>query len=130
MAGELPRYRGWLIKQRCCVPDCIWPTEVHHHTGGDTVAPGEQRSAKSTGTRRGKGQVAHDYYGMPLCHGHHMELHALKGWFRDFVKSTLREWQDRQVAEHRARYTQTDVPNTSGIPATQQWKEGSNGESF
>jgi hypothetical protein len=75
------------------------PVVIHHNTSGET-----EPHAKSLGGRRGKGQRASDTEGMPMCARHHRQLHDLTGFFGDFDKYKLREWQDRQVRELRNVY--------------------------
>lgn len=108
MAGELPEYLAWVRKQPCAQCGTRLQIEGHHATHGDTVAPGEQRPAKSVGARRGKGQRAHDHFLIPLCLKCHAALHRLSGPFKWWTKRELRGWQDSQVATHRAHYEAGD----------------------
>ena len=87
-------YRAFLLRQPCRCQPCVSPVVVHHNTFGET-----EQHAKSLGGKRGKGQRASDLEGMPLCSKHHRELHDMRGFFGDFDKLTLREWQAQQVRE-------------------------------
>lgn len=88
MAGESKQYTTWLRTQPCCAPECgtTRSIEVHHRTGA------------------GMGLRAHDHKGMPLCNSCHVALHSAKRPFFGWDRARLRDWQDEQIAAHRARY--------------------------
>lgn len=81
MAGDDLAYRRRVAALPCCRCGAPPPSQVHHHTA-----------------HRGLGQRSSDLYAMPLCHGHHMQLHSLSGPFRGFTKERLRAWQSRMAA--------------------------------
>jgi hypothetical protein len=106
MADDLPHYKAWLLKQPCAVnaiEPCIAAVIVHHHTEGETHAPGA-RPAKALGGKRGKSQRASDYFGIPLCHRHHGQFHDAKGFCKDWDKEDRRAWQTDQVTIHQLGY--------------------------
>jgi hypothetical protein len=106
MADDLPHYRAWLLKQPCAVnaiEPCVLSVVVHHHTEGETHAPGA-RPEKALGGKRGKSQKASDYYGIPLCHRHHGQFHDAKGFCKDWDKENRSAWQTDQVLIHRLGY--------------------------
>jgi hypothetical protein len=86
MAGEDDEYRAWLETLPCCMCLVVGQSTVHHRTG----AGGALRD--------------HDHNGMPMCHRCHMDLHDLRGRFSGWTKRWLRDWQDAQIARHRAAY--------------------------
>lgn len=101
MAREDPDYCAWLLRTQPCV-FCGGPRPdvVHHHTAGSTVAPGARPTGKQLGGKRGRGQRAHDHFGMPA----HTRCHAK---FHDEAEETgdeRRAFQDAQVARLRAEY--------------------------
>jgi hypothetical protein len=103
MADDLPEYKSWLLKQPCACSPCVAAVVVHHHTGAPTYAPGA-RPEKAAGGKRGKGQRASDYYGIPLCNRHHGQLHALSVYFKGWSGPKLKAWQDGQVERLRSLY--------------------------
>jgi len=104
VAGELPEYTAWLRNRPCAACRTRLMVEVHHATNGDTVAPGDPRPPKSTGTRRGKGQKAHDYYTIPLCFWCHANFHSMRGEFAGWDKAKRNLWQLHEVGRHRLAY--------------------------
>jgi len=91
MAGEDPAYTAWLRTLPCRVHGCHRTPEVHHvrhHTGA--------------------GLRPHDNQGIPLCHRHHMALHAA-AWPFSLAKAKLKAWQHAQVAELRAVWESDDA---------------------
>jgi|KBSSwiStaDraftv2_1062776.scaffolds.fasta_scaffold08946_19 uncharacterized sporulation protein YeaH/YhbH (DUF444 family) len=130
-------YRAFLLRQPCRCDPCISPVVIHHNTFGET-----EQHAKSVGGKRGKGQRASDLEGMPLCNKHHRELHELRGFFGDYNKADLREWQARQVRELQNQFAvQEPQPVAAEKPAaraaavrgagdavTRAWLAGSSAE--
>jgi hypothetical protein len=100
MSGEDKVYIAWVRRQPCAACLGPGPCEPHHSTNGSTLSD----SPKAIGGRRGKGQRAHDHESLPLHMRCHRQFHDLKGPFEGWDKAFIREWQDAQVAEHRARY--------------------------
>lgn len=92
MAGEDPQYTQWLGRRRWCVA-CgeRRPNSIHHKTGA------------------GMALRSHDHDGMPLC-GHgtvgcHGSIHSLRfGYFKDWPKQRLRDWQQEMVGRLRSEY--------------------------
>lgn len=88
MAGEDPHYMEWLRSQPCAACGHGGFVVVHHRNGA------------------GMGLRAHDHKGIPLhnepCHISH--LHRLRGPFDGWNLQQMRDWQDTQIREHRARY--------------------------
>jgi hypothetical protein len=103
VADDLPQYKAWLLRQPCACAPCIAAVVVHHHTNGQTHAP-DAAPPKALGGKRGKSQRASDYYGLPICHAHHGQLHDLRGFFKGWSGDELRAWQDQQVRYHRERF--------------------------
>lgn len=105
MADDDVAYRSFLLTLPCRCQPCVGPVVVHHNTFGEVHVGA--RPAKAIGGKRGKGQRASDLEGMPLCHRHHGQLHSLSGCFSGWTRAQLREWQNLQVTELRARYEAT-----------------------
>jgi hypothetical protein len=103
LADDLAQYKAWLLRQPCACAPCIAAVVVHHHTEGEAYAPGAQ-PPKAIGGKRGKSQRASDYYGIPLCHAHHGQVHELRGYFKGWAGEERRAWQDQQVRYHRERF--------------------------
>lgn len=106
MADEDRVYTDWLRKQACCNCGTDQDVQVHHHTNGSTAPlfPIEDEPLGSLEAPRGRGQRAHDHWGMPLCLRCHHDLHALAGSFRKMTGRQRREWQDGQVRILRMCY--------------------------
>ena len=80
-------YKAWCRAQPCCVPACgVSPCEPHH------------------AGQHGLSQLPPDSTCIPLDPHHHDERHRLLGFFRTMSKAARREWEDEQIAIHRARY--------------------------
>lgn len=60
------------------------------------------------------GLRAHDHRVVPLCHEHHMMLHAWSGAWRAWNRARLHEWLDALAAEMRERYLR--IQAGAGIP--------------
>lgn len=108
MAGEDPSYTAWLRTLPCACCSFLAPAEertVHHHTRGSVEAPELFNGrALRCGRPRGKAQTAHDHWGIPMIHSHHMDFHALRHRFDGWNKRMLRDWQDGKVAFYLREY--------------------------
>jgi hypothetical protein len=52
----------------------------------------------------------HDHRAIAMCRKCHIDLHALKGPFRDWVRQEVRDWVDARIVESRARYEKSGEP--------------------
>lgn len=87
MAGEDETYLKWIRRQRCCVEPCPHePVQAHHRTG------------------HGMSMKNHDHEAMPLCWYHHRELHGLWGYFAEWTRRELHDWQWEQIRHYRGIY--------------------------
>lgn len=112
MADDMPEYKAFLLRQPCCVEPCIAPVQVHHAQHGETHGP-DAAPAKALGGKRGKGQRASDWWGLPLCFKHHRQLHDGAGPFREMSPTERRAWQDKHIARYRARYAMQETARLS-----------------
>ncbi|HEX9640592.1 MAG TPA: hypothetical protein VGB13_04690 [Candidatus Krumholzibacteria bacterium] len=103
MSERDPKYRKFVVKQKCLCQPCASKPEFHHMTGAPNYAPGEQKPKQRVGLR-GQSQKAADYYGLPLCPHHHGQRHRLKGFFEGWGRLGLRAWEARHVEHLRAQY--------------------------
>lgn len=91
---EQARDPGWLadVRKLPCravelerATPCMGRVEAHH-----------------AGTRPGIGLKCSDLDVLPVCRGHHDELHSLTGTFKRFDKAKLQAWREDQIAWTRA----------------------------
>ena len=89
VAGEDSAYLEYIRRQPCCAPggECSGGVQAHH-----------DRHQVGLALR------AHDRRTIPLCAGHHRELHSMSGVFATWTGPQLREWVADRIAEHQARY--------------------------
>ncbi len=117
MADEDRAYCRWLRLQPCAgceAPPGIQFIQVHHSTVGTTsplfpeagIALGSNsRDREELTLTRGKGQRAHDHWGIPMCWECHRNLHDFRGpLFGTMNSEQRREWQDAQVRILRSRF--------------------------
>lgn len=98
MAQEDREYLNYIRGLRCACEghgECIGPVQAHHATG-----------------KKGIGTKNHDHRTIPLCSGHHTERHSLSGYFRDFHKADIREWEERLAGECRRQYLGLGDPSS------------------
>mgnify|MGYP001587212905 CR=1 FL=1 len=84
--GQDPRYLARVRDLPCCAPGgCLeaLPAQAHHLTGA------------------GLALKAQDDETMPLCPGHHSDLHAFAGPFRGWDRARRRKWQLEMIAKTR-----------------------------
>ena len=85
MANENRPYLLWLSTHPCAVPGCHDRSGPPHHPRHDV----------------GLGRRAHDHRAVPICHQHHVELHAKNGAFLGWPNDRLRAWLDATGAALR-----------------------------
>lgn len=92
MAGEDPKYLGWIRSHPCSILGClVAPVHAHHKTG------------------HGMSQKSHDHESMPLCWQHHRQLHQLNGHFLGWTGHELADWQAEQVTHYRRIFSDDEV---------------------
>ena len=94
--------QGWTKQQVCCVigPQPVWfgappnpcRREVQAHHAGDRFGPDHD------------GHRAKDSTVIPMCDGHHDDLHGSTGAFDGWTKPQKREWQDAMIERYRGRF--------------------------
>ena len=99
VAGEDSAYLEYIRRQPCCAPggECSGGVQAHH-----------DRHQVGLALR------AHDRRTIPLCAGHHRELHSMSGVFATWTGPQLREWVADRIAEHQARFQ--ELPPECEIP--------------
>ena len=88
-------FLAWVHTQECRVArqaasafDCDGPIEADH------------------AGKRPMGRKADDDTCIPLCRGHHVGRHAVRGmWFEGFTRAEMRQWLDDAIAETREDFT-------------------------
>ncbi len=81
----MERVRGLPCLVIYLAPPCLGDVVAHH-----------------AGIGRGMGQKADDDTCVPLCQGHHMEWHAMCGYFKGWDKARRREWAEWAIQETRS----------------------------
>lgn len=99
MANEDTGYLSWLRRQPCCAPGAPHPGGDPHHA-----------THLENGGGVGMGIRGHDHRAIAMCRKCHIDLHALKGPFRDWVRQEVRDWVDARIVESRARYEKSGEP--------------------
>lgn len=79
MAGEDPEHVKRVRAMPCAACGATPAGCAHHKMGA------------------GMGRRAHDHMAIPLCHGCHMNLHALRGRFKGWDRERRRAWEDGAV---------------------------------
>jgi hypothetical protein len=117
MAGDRADYRSFLLRLACRCAPCVAPVVVHHNTFGAVHASDRPLPPKALGGKRGKGQRASDWFGMPLCPRHHDQLHnpAKRGHFFGWSGEQIVAWQDEQVAAMHGLYEE-EIARNPGTP--------------
>jgi hypothetical protein len=114
VAGEDLHRANWIRRQRCRACGGPGPCELHHAESGTTYDPDAPVPLKSAGPRRGKGQRAHDKWGVSMHTRCHAQFTDHRGFCEGWSDQRRAEWEHEQVAELRSLY---DAEFPYGDPA-------------
>lgn len=78
-------YMAWIRSLPCILAGNHCSGRVHAHHAG----------------KRAFGRKASDNTCIPLCAGHHGELHERRGYFLTGGASFVRQWQDARIADYQ-----------------------------